>query len=238
MKHFFLLALVLACFSLTAHAQQWTDVVYLKNGSIIRGTVIEQTPGQSLKVQTSDGSIFVYEMAEVEKITKEQVSSSVVKSQNGLSDDILDGKLVFSNGNLSINGTQLNDRTAISLIGASDYNDYKRIRDRRILFHLISGFGIGISAGSLKPLLTGLFSNESAQTRFGLIALGVGVATAVTGFVLLSDNSRKINSILDRYNRENGYAFQDWEPVPAVRLGLHRPLIMETTPLFAYAITF
>lgn len=47
------------------------EVVYLKNGSMIRGTVIEQVPGQSLKIQTADGSIFVYRMDEVEKITKE-----------------------------------------------------------------------------------------------------------------------------------------------------------------------
>jgi hypothetical protein len=47
------------------------DVVYLKNGSIVRGTIVEQVPNQSLKIQTRDGSVFVYEMAEVTKITKE-----------------------------------------------------------------------------------------------------------------------------------------------------------------------
>ena len=44
------------------------EVVYLKNGSIIKGVVIEQVPGESLKIQTYDGSIFVYKMSEVEKI--------------------------------------------------------------------------------------------------------------------------------------------------------------------------
>ena len=53
-------------------AQELQEVVYLKNGSIIKGTVIEQVPGKSLKIQTNDGSIFAYEMSEVEKITKEQ----------------------------------------------------------------------------------------------------------------------------------------------------------------------
>ncbi len=47
------------------------EVVYLKNGSIIRGTIMEQVPGVSLKIQTADGSVFVYSMDEVEKITKE-----------------------------------------------------------------------------------------------------------------------------------------------------------------------
>ena len=48
------------------------DVVYLKDGSIIRGTIIEQTPGESLKIETADGSIFVYQMSEVERIAKEE----------------------------------------------------------------------------------------------------------------------------------------------------------------------
>jgi hypothetical protein len=46
-------------------------VVYLKNGSVIRGMIIEQTPNVSLKIQTKDGSIFVYKMEEVSKMTKE-----------------------------------------------------------------------------------------------------------------------------------------------------------------------
>jgi len=51
--------------------QQFQEVVYLKNGSIIRGTIIEQVPGKSLKIQTVDGNVFVYEMEEVEKVAKE-----------------------------------------------------------------------------------------------------------------------------------------------------------------------
>jgi hypothetical protein len=66
----------------TSVAQNIQEVVYLKNGSIIRGIVIEQVPNASLKIQTSDGSIFAYPMSEVIKITKETVKS---KSRNGFS---------------------------------------------------------------------------------------------------------------------------------------------------------
>ncbi len=48
------------------------DVVYLKNGSIIRGIIIEQVPGKSLKIETHDGSVFVYNMDEIEKMTRER----------------------------------------------------------------------------------------------------------------------------------------------------------------------
>ena len=54
-------------------AQDVRDVVYLKNGSIIKGMVIEQIPTESLKIKTSDGSLFVYKMEEVLKIVKEEV---------------------------------------------------------------------------------------------------------------------------------------------------------------------
>ena len=53
-------------------AQSLQDVVYLKNGSIIRGVVIEQVPDGNVKVQTADGSVLVYPMTEVQKIQKEQ----------------------------------------------------------------------------------------------------------------------------------------------------------------------
>lgn len=64
----FIFSILTAC----AFAQSdFQDVVYLKNGSIIRGMIIAQVPNKSLKIETGDGSVFVYELTEVEKITKE-----------------------------------------------------------------------------------------------------------------------------------------------------------------------
>ncbi len=58
---------------LTSFAQQdLQDVVYLKNGGIIRGMIIEQIPNVTIKIQTGDGSVFVYQMDEIQKITKEE----------------------------------------------------------------------------------------------------------------------------------------------------------------------
>lgn len=71
MNKLVLLLTLLACISLPCLAQNYTETVYLKNGTIIRGIVIEQVPNASLKIQTSDGSVFSYSIEEVEKITKE-----------------------------------------------------------------------------------------------------------------------------------------------------------------------
>lgn len=47
------------------------DCLYLKNGSIIRGEIIEQIPNKTIKIQTKDGNLFVYNYEDVEKITRE-----------------------------------------------------------------------------------------------------------------------------------------------------------------------
>jgi hypothetical protein len=60
-------------------AAELQDVVYLKNGSIIRGTIMEQVPNESLKIQTKDGSLFVYTMKEVKKIAKEPVKEEAAE---------------------------------------------------------------------------------------------------------------------------------------------------------------
>lgn len=52
------------------------DVVYLFNGSIIRGIIIEQVPNSTIKIQTKDGSIFVFKYEEIERITKENPTTS------------------------------------------------------------------------------------------------------------------------------------------------------------------
>lgn len=69
-KIFVLIAILFA--GLSMYAQNNTqDVVYLKNGGMVKGVIIEQVPGVSLKIQTADGSVFVYPIEEVEKMAKE-----------------------------------------------------------------------------------------------------------------------------------------------------------------------
>ena len=71
-KFLLLVAVVAMTSSLFAQTNTMLDVVYCKNGSVIKGVIIEQIPNQSIKIQTSDGNIFVYSMEDVQKITKEQ----------------------------------------------------------------------------------------------------------------------------------------------------------------------
>jgi len=68
----FIPIIILFLLSNNLQAQELTqDVVYLKNGSIIRGVIIEQIPNKTLKIRTTDGNVFVYNMDEITRITKE-----------------------------------------------------------------------------------------------------------------------------------------------------------------------
>jgi hypothetical protein len=57
-------------------AEDYEDVVYLKNGNIIRGVILEQNLGESLKIAARDGSIFVLSMEEIARIAKEPLKET------------------------------------------------------------------------------------------------------------------------------------------------------------------
>ena len=65
-------------------AQKIEDVIHLKNGETVRGTIIEQNPGESLKIQTADGSVFeftIYEIAEISREPVMKVEEGFIKAE-------------------------------------------------------------------------------------------------------------------------------------------------------------
>ncbi len=72
---------------LMANAQCYRDVVYLNNGSIIKGQITELDPKESLRIETSDGSIFVLDINDVSKCEKEimEVSSNNFSKEKNIS---------------------------------------------------------------------------------------------------------------------------------------------------------
>lgn len=139
----FMLAIVCAGIG-TVSAQSFQEVVYLKNGSIIRGLIVEQIPNKSLKIQMADGSIFVYEMTDVEKITKEQITNRPVRS-TFTTDTSTSG--VFQNGR----GPQKGYRGFVDLgytIGTGDFGldriEFSTTHGYQILPCLFAGAGVGV----------------------------------------------------------------------------------------------
>lgn len=100
---------ILCCllFTQTLLAQKvQEDVVYLKNGSIIRGTIVEQVMGVSVKIQTADNSLWVFKAEEVEKITREDKAIQPQQKTRNLSKtkgyyNVTTGGLILDDYNLS-----------------------------------------------------------------------------------------------------------------------------------------
>ena len=51
------------------------DVIYLKNGGIFRGKIVEQIPNKTIKIETADRNVFVFPMNEIDKFDKEEIQS-------------------------------------------------------------------------------------------------------------------------------------------------------------------
>jgi hypothetical protein len=64
--------LVCICSSTISAQDDREDVVYLKNGNIYRGIIVEQVPGQTMKVETIGGNVFTVNISDITKITKEK----------------------------------------------------------------------------------------------------------------------------------------------------------------------
>ena len=69
------LALTSAVFSVSAR-----DILSLKNGSVIKGELVEAT-GEQVKFKTADGSLWVYGMSEVISVTKEKQAEETVAEE-------------------------------------------------------------------------------------------------------------------------------------------------------------
>ena len=74
-----LFSMILSC-SLIFAQGKFEEVVYLKNGSIIHGMIVEFVPNTSIKIKSGD-NLFAYKFDEIEKITREV--STVAKNGYG-----------------------------------------------------------------------------------------------------------------------------------------------------------
>ena len=72
MKKILFLLFMMIGLSVSMSAKQSHDIVYLKNGSVIRGTIVEMYPNVSLKIETPQNCSFTYSFSDIEKVVKEQ----------------------------------------------------------------------------------------------------------------------------------------------------------------------
>jgi hypothetical protein len=182
-------------FGAPAHAaaqdEPLEDVVYLKDGSIIRGVIVEQIPGESLLIRTRDGSQFRYRMDDVARIAKEPPKSARVEERP---------QQQLRPGGKS-GGTAL--LWSLLLTGGGQFynGDY--------------GLGTGLL---LTGLISAPFWIDATVTCYDIgdqcgVSLGLGVlffGSKIFSIIEAPAGSR-------RWNRRNGYAL-DLTPRPDVRV--------------------
>ena len=225
--------------AVTAFCQEWQEVVYLKNGSIIRGTVIEQVPGQSLKIQTADGK-----MSEVEKITKEQSAKAYSGGRgNNLLDGELECTLTWGSPWFYVDGRKILASDAIELLGSDAYNEIKQYNSNWTGGDLLTWGGAGILGVALYHLIAGAVDtafdgHSSGHFIQAGIWGGLGALCFVPGLLIESNNQKKANEIVEKYNLSRAYSFLEPIPIKPVNLNTQQPQGPGYYPVIAFAIPF
>ena len=141
MKKILLLTLMLIM-QITAFSQINRETVYLKNGSVVKGSVVGFVPNLSVTMTAGNGDTSVYNLTDIEKITRDQTffagddeSESVYTAHEKGYKFIF--SLDFMAGEMSglkwttIHGVQLNNRSylglGVGLIIADDYDFHMSI---------------------------------------------------------------------------------------------------------------
>lgn len=121
-------------------AKKMMDVVYLKDGGVLKGKIQEIRPGEVVKVEIMGGSIFVIKMSDVEKITEEPLTKSfgtkpphVYREGIGYSTNTTLGMMIAGLGEVrysiqTVHGVHLNPRITVGAgIGIDRYDIADRL---------------------------------------------------------------------------------------------------------------
>ncbi len=124
------------------------EVVYLKNGSIIKGTIVEWVPNESITIETADKSVFVCKISDIERVKRNLQLSDVEVSRN-----------VATNNQNRINTTP-NYESSLSLgygLASGKYGldvfCFNFVFGKNLNAHHFAGFGTGLR----------YFSNENTE---------------------------------------------------------------------------
>ena len=80
-KLLFFVILTMTCLGTAVAQKSPIETVYLKNGSVVKGEIVEQIPNSSIKLRTRDGNIFVFTMDEIERIAREEKTPAPLRGR-------------------------------------------------------------------------------------------------------------------------------------------------------------
>ncbi|MDD2889960.1 MAG: hypothetical protein PHE49_04885 [bacterium] len=93
-KNILAIFLMIVCFSniLRAQPEEMEDIIYLKNGTILHGTIIEQILNVSTTIETEDGKVFIFKADEIGEIIRRQLKTDKTIPKNKIGDAIRDAR--------------------------------------------------------------------------------------------------------------------------------------------------
>jgi hypothetical protein len=207
--YFFIVFFTVCLFSnIVSSAQQKSDEVHLKNGSVIYGTVLEVVPNDSIKIQTVDKRIASYKMDEVEKIIKSKPDASDFKKNSYV--NIFDVGYIKGTGDatLEANGIKLTNTNEYNAFSIRDVNGIRTSKDVT--------FGLGIGYESYKsstenflpkteyvPLFfdVRLHSSKNSTSGYFVLDLGydIGLTNMLSSFIDTSASSPVTYNLEEKY---------------------------------------
>ena len=115
---FFIIFLILLPFFTLKAQPGMQDVIYLKNGSVIKGNITEHIIGSRIKIMTYGGNIFSFQYNEIEKMVKEEVPLDIQNERR--TQGSFEPKVKGIIGNFAL-GLNTGENIGFSLIFAISY---------------------------------------------------------------------------------------------------------------------
>lgn len=206
MKKCLMFVLIIILTNVAYSNNDYQDVIYLKNGGIIRGMIIEQIPNKSIKIKTADSNVLVFKSEEIKKITKEL--KEIYSNSSGLKKGYK-GIVTFSYL-LGIGDFQ-HDRVKFDFINGYQVNPYISI-----------GVGIGFryytkSAEYIIPFFydTKITFSDSELSPFFSLGIGSSIGTNglsndIIGFIFNPAFGMTIKGAYSNVNIGIGYELQQF----------------------------
>ena len=147
MKYFLIIFFLISL----SFSEEYHDVIYLKDGTIIKGTIIETKPNEYIKIKSGE-NIFIYNYDQIEIIKKEEYEKINNKSREGFIIGIGAGYHLATNKFEHYNANERHDGLVTDFKLGYSPNNYIEIyytnkrstykpHDLR-LYNQLTGFGI------------------------------------------------------------------------------------------------
>lgn len=164
------------------------DVVYLKNGSVIRGKILEQTT-EKVKIETNCDNIFVFETAEILEIKQETRSDKTGYNEN-FSPGGMKGFYSYSTIGLLTGNSEVTDGFTFTFqtIGGYDFGQY---------LGLGAGVGIEELRTEIVPVFIQIKSNLLNRTNTPSVSFQIGYSFPLNGSKTVNYNEYKYDGGLN-----------------------------------------